>query len=311
VTYPPPSGQDPYHGQGEPQQPGAGQGGWQMPPPEPTQQMPQPSQTQPLYPQAQPAPPDFYGQPGQPPQQPPQQPYPGQSYQGANPYAQPLPGQYPQQGEYPYGQPGQPGQPPYDYGYGAGYGAPPPNNAGSKNAMIAVVIAVALLAGGFSAYWFGFHDKNPKPSPIALGSTLPDSTAAPSDTGGTDTGAPSDSAAPSPTDTTAAQIAALQALMATMNDQGCKSAFQAIITFEQAAQTDAGNDTAIINDYDTAISSLEAAQNQAQNANAAAAIGQVVSDWKSYTAALAGGQTPDDSVLTTDGQTLAQACLAS
>lgn len=306
MTYPPSSGQDPYQGQGEPQQPGMGQGGWQMPPPEPTQPMPQPNQTQPLYPQ--PAPGDFYGQPGQQPQK----PYPGQPYAAENPYAQGQPMQYPQQqGEYPspYGQPGQPGQP--SYPYGPAYGAPPPNANGSKNAMIAVVIAVALLAGGFSAYWFGFHDKNPKPSPIALGSTLPQTTASPSDTGGGDTGSPSDSVAPAPTDTTAAQIAALQALMATMNDQGCKSAFQAIITFEQAAQTDAGDDTAIINDYDTAISSLQAAQNQAQNADAAAAIGQVVSDWKSYTAALAGGGTPDDGVLTTDGQTLAQACLAS
>jgi len=262
--------------------------------------MPQPSQTQPLYPQA--APPDFYGQPGQQPQQ----PYPGQPYGAENPYAQGQPAQYPQQGDYPYGQPGQP-----SYPYAPAYGTPPPNANGSKNAMIAVVIAVALLAGGFSAYWFGFHDKNPKPSPIALGSTLPDSTPAPSDTGGGDTGSPSASAVPAPTDTTAAQIAALQALMATMNDQGCKSAFQAIITFEQAAKTDSGNDTAIINDYDTAIGSLQAAQNQAQNAAAAAAIGQVVTDWKSYTAALAGGGTPDDAVLTTDGQTLAQACLAS
>jgi len=280
-----------------------GQGGWQMPAPEPTQQMPQPNQTQPLYPQA--APPDFYGQPGQQPQQ----PYPGQPYAAENPYAQGQQPQYPQQGEYPYGQPGQPGQP--SYPYGPAYGAPPPNTPGSKNAMIAVVITVALLAGGFSAYWFGFHDKNPKPSPVSLGSTLPDSTAAPSDTGGGDTTSPSNSAAPAPTDTTAAQIAALQALMATMNDRGCKSAFQAIITFEQAAQTDAGNDTAIINDYDTAIGSLQAAQNQAQNADAAAAIGQVVTDWKSFTASLAGGGSPDDSVLTTDGQTLAQACLAS
>lgn len=300
MTYPPSSGQDPYQGQGEPQQPGMGQGGWQMPAPEPTQPMPQPSQTQPLYPQA--APPDFYGQPGQQPQQ----PYPGQPYGPENPYAQGQPVQYPQQGEYPYGQPGQP-----SYPYAPAYGTPPPNANGSKNAMIAVVIAVALLAGGFSAYWFGFHDKNPKPSPIALGSTLPDSTPAPSDTGGGDTGSPSPSVVPAPTDTTAAQIAALQALMATMNDQGCKSAFQAIITFEQAAQTDSGDDTAIINDYDTAIGSLQAAQNQAQNAAAAAAIGQVVTDWKSYTAALAGGGTPDDTVLTTDGQTLAQACLAS
>lgn len=274
-----------------------GQGGWQMPPPEPTQPMPQPHQTQPLYPQAAP---DYYGQQAQ-------QPYPGQQpYSAENPYAQGQQAQYPQQGEYPYGQPGQP-----SYPYGPAYGTPPPNAGGSKNAMIAVVITVALLAGGFSAYWFGFHDKNPKSSPVSLGSTLPDTSAAPTDTGGGDTGSPSDSAVPAPTDTTAAQIAALQALMATMNDQGCKSAFQAIITFEQAAQTDAGNDTAIINDYDTAISSLEAAQNQAQNTDAAAAIGQVVTDWKSYTAALAGGGTPDDTVLTTDGQTLAQACLAS
>lgn len=296
MTYPPSSGQDPYQGQGDPQQPGMGQGGWQMPPPEPTQPMPQPHQTQPLYPQAAP---DYYGQQAQ-------QPYPGQQpYPAENPYAQGQQAQYPQQGEYPYGQPGQPSNP-----YGPAYGTPPPNATGSKNAMIAVVITVALLAGGFSAYWFGFHDKNPKSSPVSLGSTLPETSAAPTDTGG-DTGSPSDSAVPAPTDTTAAQIAALQALMATMNDQGCKSAFQAIITFEQAAQTDAGNDTAIINDYDTAISSLEAAQNQAQNADAAAAIGQVVTDWKSYTAALAGGGTPDDSVLTTDGQTLAQACLAS
>lgn len=307
MTYPP-SGQDPYQGQGEPQQPGADQGGWHMPAPEPTQPLPQPNQTQPIYPQS--ASPDFYGQQGQPQQQ---QPYPGQQpYVGENPYAPSQSGQYPQQqGDYPYGQPGQP-QPPY--AYGAGYSAPPPppTASGSKNAMIAVVIAVALLAGGFSAYWFGFHDKNPKPSPIALGSTLPATSAAPSDTGGaTGTPAASDSAIPAPTDTTAAQIAALQALMATMNDQGCKSAFQAIITFEQRAGTDAGNDTAIITDYDTAISSLEAAQNQAQNPTAAAAIGQVVTDWKSYTAALAGGQTPDDSVMTADGQALAQACLAT
>jgi hypothetical protein len=178
--------------------------------------------------------------------------------------------------------------------------------------MIAITITLALLAGGFSAYWFGFHGKSPTPTPtpIALGSTLAASgsnvgdTQSPSDVG-------SSAPAPSSTDTTGAQIAALQALMATMNDQGCKSAFQAIITFEQAAARDSGDNTALINDYDTAINTLTAAQGEAQNTDAAAAIGQVVTDWKAYTAALAGGQSPSGSTMTSDGQQLAEACLGT
>jgi hypothetical protein len=178
--------------------------------------------------------------------------------------------------------------------------------------MIAISITVALLAGGFSAYWFGFHGKNaaPAPTPIALGSTLAASSSTADDSAGAGDAA-SSAPAPTPTGATGAQIAALQALMATMRDQGCKSAFQAIITFEQQAGQDAGDDTALINDYDTAISSLTAAQGEAQNADAAAAIGQVVTDWKAYTAALAGGQSPSDSTMTSDGQKLAEACLAS
>ena len=258
-----------------------------MPPPEPaqqyepTQQYQQPDFTQPLYPQA-----------GQ------------QPYAGWGQYGQPQ-----QPGQYPYGQP--PGQQGYTYPYG-GYGSPPPKQAGPRNAMVAITITLALLAGGFSAYWFGFHHRNPTPTPtpIALGSTIE---ASPSNAG--DTGNPSGVAssepAPTSTDTTGAQVAALQALMATMTDQGCKSAFQAIITFEQQAARDAGDDTALLNDYDTAIGSLTAAQGEAQNADAAAAIGQVVTDWKAYTAALAGGGSPSDSTMTSDGQQLAEACLAS
>jgi hypothetical protein len=315
VTYPPSSGPEQY-GQGDPQQPGGpdqhspeqyGQeqpggapGGWQMPPPEPTrpyeptQQYQQPDFTQPLYPQAGQQPPQ---------QQPPMQPYPGW-----DPYTQQQQGQYPQPGQYPYGQQGQPG---YTYPYG-GYGAPPPKQNGSRNAWVAIAITLALLAGGFSAYWFGFHRKSPTPTPtpIALGSTLAASASNAGDTGGpSDVG--SSAPAPSSTDTTGAQIAALQALMATMTDQGCKSAFQAIITFEQQAARDSGDDTALIDDYDTAIGSLTAAQGEAQNTDAAAAIGQVVTDWKAYTAALAGGQAPSDSTMTSDGQQLAEACLAS
>jgi hypothetical protein len=307
VTYPPSSGPEQY-GQGNPQQPGGpdqhGQaqpggapGGWQTPAPEPTQQYQQPDFTQPLYPQA--------GQ--QPPQQgPPTQPYPGQPpYPGWDPYAQAQPGQYPQQGQYPYGQAGQQG---YTYPYGGGYGAPPPKQNGSRNAMVAIAITLALLAGGFSAYWFGFHHKSPTPTPtpIALGSTL---AASASDAG--DTGSPGGLGSSAPAPSSGAQIAALQALMATMTDQGCKSAFQAIITFEQAAARDAGDDTALINDYDAAIGSLSAAQGESQNTDAAAAIGQVVTDWKAYTAALAGGGSPSDSAMTSDGQQLAEACLAS
>jgi hypothetical protein len=116
---------------------------------------------------------------------------------------------------------------------------------------------------------------------------------------------------PSPTDSSAAEIAALQALMATMSDQGCKSAFQAIITFEQATTKDAGDDVALLDDYDTAISSLSAAQGEAHDPAAATAIGQMVSDWKAYTAALAGGQSPSNDVISTDSQQLAQACLAT
>jgi flagellar basal body-associated protein FliL len=304
VTHPPSSGPE-QSGQADPQQPsdpyrhgpdqaGGAPDGWQTPAPEPTQQyeptqqFQQPDSTQPLYPQAG--------------QQPPMQAYPGQPYPGWDQNAQQPPGQYP------YGQPGQPG---YTYPYG-GYGSPAPKQNGSRNAMIAITITLALLAGGFSAYWFGFHSTGPAPAqtPAGLGSTLAASASDAADTGNPDD-VGSSAAAPSSTDTSGAQITALEALMATMTDQGCKSAFQAIITFEQAAARDAGDDTALINDYDTAIGSLSAAQGESQNTDAAAAIGQVVTDWKAYTAALAGGGSPSDSAMTSDGQQLAEACLAS
>lgn len=274
--------------------------------------------TQPIYPQ--PGQPDPY--PQQPYQQPAANPYPApqQPYYGVpqNPYGaqdpyvvqDPYAQQQPQQTQYPYAQ-GQ--QQPYGYQYdqsagGYGYGAPMPvqrSANGSRNAMIGVLAAVAVLAIGVSVYWFGFHNTSANGTPTGLGSTH------------TTVTVPPPTAQPSATDTatpdvlgTGNDIAALQALMGTMTDPGCHKAFEALITFEQAAAVDANDDTALLNDYDTAIASLTDAQSQAQDQSKADAIGRVVTDWKAYTATLAAGGTPSNDTMSNDGQQLAAACLA-
>jgi hypothetical protein len=294
VSYPPgvPGGDEQQpSGQQQPQQ-----GGWPGAGADPgaTQPMQPPTAD---YPTAPPPMPDYQQQPQQPYYQPPQQ----------DPYFQQ------QQQQYPYTQQTQPMQQyPYQYdpnagGYGPPMAGPPAGSAAqSRNAMIAVLVAVAVVAIGVSVYWFGFHN-TAKSTPVGLGSTLTGSPAPAT------TPAASTSPSPSPQDssTGGSDVADLQALMATMSDPGCRAAFQSLITFEQASATDSGDDTALLTDYDTAISSLTAAQGQAQNQAAADAIGQVVSDWKQYTAQLAQGETPDDSTLTGDGEQLAAACLAS
>ena len=106
-------------------------------------------------------------------------------------------------------------------------------------------------------------------------------------------------------------MSALQALMATMSDPGCRSAFQTLITFEQSTASDSGDDLALLNDYDKAIASLTDAQSQSEDSDASDAIGQVITDWKAYTAQLADGGTPDDTTMESDGTQLASACLAA
>lgn len=290
LPYPPPQHQAPqYPGQPQQQSPDAAAYG-------------QP--TQPLYPA------NPYGAPQEP--QPPQQAYypgaPQSPYGAQDAYAQDQ-GQF--QGQQPYG---------YQYQYpydpnAVGYGQPMPppaqgTNSGSRNAMIGALVAVAVVAMGVSVYWFGFHDQPAKTTPIGLSSTLSATVAsAPS-------GSPSPSDQPSASDSatsgtldTGDTVAQLQALMATMTDPGCRESFQALITFEQAVAADAGDDTALLTDYDTAIASLNDAQTQAGDNGKSDAIGQLVTDWKSLVSDLAGGGSPDDSAMADDVQQLASACL--
>lgn len=267
-----------------------------------------PVQPDPAYPQQQP-----YQQPAANPYGAPQQPYygdPSQNQYGApDPYAQPQQ----QAVQYPYGQ-GQ--QQPYGYQYdpaAGGYGYAPVlvqgSNNGSRSAMIAVLAVVAVLAIGVSVYWFGFHNKSANGTPVGLGSTHPTTTVSASPQPPTDQPTATDSATPDVLGT-GDDVAQLRALMATMTDPGCREAFSALITFEQAAEADANDDTALLTDYDTAIASLTDAQAQAQDQSKTDAIGQVVTDWKAYTAALAAGGSPSDDTMTNDGQQLAAACLS-
>jgi hypothetical protein len=300
VSYPPvgPGGNEQ---QQQPQGRQPAQGGWPASDPAATQPMSPPTAEYPVAGPPGPGPvnPGPFDSPP-PGATPPEGTYQPPYYQvpPQNPYAQQ---------QYPYAQ----GQQPYPYQYDpnlGGYGPPMPGQGAgsqSRNAMIATLVAVAVLVVGVSVYWFGFRNHSANSTAIAHGSTL-------AGTGATSAAA-SPSASPSPTPNALGtdQAGQLQALMATMNDAGCRAAFQALITFEQASTTDANDYTALLTDYDTAIAGLTSAQQQSQNAAAADAIGQVVSDWKTYTAALAGGQTPPDSTLTTDAEQLTAACLAS
>jgi hypothetical protein len=279
---------------------------------------PEPGQPDPAYPQ------QPYQQPGANPYGAPQQPYyggPQNPYGAQDPYAAQNPyAQQQQAAQYPYqqvqGQQAQ-GQQPYGYQYdpgagGYGYGVPMPAQRpdnGSRNAMIGVLVAVAVLAVGVSVYWFGFHNQSTNGAPVGFGSTHPTATVSASPQPPTDQPSAADSATPDVLGTSD-DVAALRALMATMTDPGCHAAFSALITFEQAAQIDADDDTALLSDYDTAIASLTDAQSQAEDQAKADAIGRVVTDWKAYTAALAAGGTPSDDTMSNDGQQLAAACLS-
>jgi hypothetical protein len=291
------------------------QGGWAQPGPGSTQPM-YPEQTLPdgMYqppqqaPQAQPGP---YGAP--------QQPYYGAAPQ--NPYAVPA-DPYAQQQQAQYGYPqGQQPQPTYPYGQNAydpnaGYGQPMQpqgSNAQGRNALVATCVAVGVLAVGVCVYWFGFHNSGgtPTPSRIALTTSQsplvadsPSASAEPSDTA-----ASTDE--PDPLSTDGGDVSALQELMATMSDPGCRSAFQTLITFEQSTAQDSDDDLALLKDYNTAISSLKDARDQSEDSDASDAISQVITDWKAYTAQLASGGTPDDNTMEDDGAQLASACLAA
>ena len=312
MSYPPvgPGGneqqQPPAHGQGygqpQPQDGPPQQGGWPGYDPAATQPMSPPTAE---YPAAGPPAPGPFGPPP-----------PDPSYQ--QPYYQPTqPNPYPQQ-QYPYGQdPYAQGQQPYPYQYdptlSGGYGQPPMPGQGSgirsRNSMTALLVAVAVVAVGASVYWFGFHQASASGTPVGLGSTLHGTTTAGS---GQNSAGASPSASTTPNVlSTDDQVGQLQELMATMSDPGCRAAFQALITFEQDSTTDSDDDLALISDYDLAIASLISAQELSEDATASDAIGQVVTDWKAYTAALAGGQNPPDDTLTTDGEELTSACLAS
>jgi len=267
-----------------------------------------PTQTAYTPPPAAPAP---YQQ--QPPQQTQQASYypaaPQSPYAAPDPYAQqPQPAQpYPEypQSQQPYGYQYQ-----YQYDPNAyGYAQPPqgrPRNVRARNAWIAIAVAVGIVAAGVSAYWFGFHNQA-NSTPIAHGSTL---TASATPTG-TGSPAPTGSDTPNPLGTGGDEVSTLRALMGTMTDPGCREAFQTLITFDQHSAVDADDDTALVDDYDAAIAGLTTAQADAADAAASQAIGQVVTDWKAFTAALAAGQNPDDTTITNDAQQLTAACLAT
>ncbi len=320
MSYPPggPGGNE----QQQPPAQGYGQGpSGQQPRPQPQDRPPQqggrpgydPAATQPMspptaeYPTAGPTAPGPFGPPPADPAY--QQPY----------YQPPQQNPYPQQ-QYPYGQGPDPyaqGRQPYPYQYDptltGGYGQSPVRAQGtgirSRNSMTALLVAVAVVAAGMSVYWFGFHQSSTNGTPVGLGSTL--RSTATTGSGQNSTGASASASTTQDVLGTDDQVGQLQELMATMNDPGCRAAFQALITFEQDSATDADDDLALMSDYDLAIASLISAQELSEDATASDAIGQVVTDWKAYTAALAGGGNPPDDTLTADGEELTSACLAS
>ncbi len=247
------------------------------------------------------------------------QPEPTTPLPPQGPYgAQPPSGAYPQ-GPYASGPAAPPpwGQQPYDPNVGpyavpgmyAG-GPPPPSGPQrlSRNAIIAIVGVVAVIGAGLGVY-FATSNSNTHLTPTGLGT----STSAPAPT----TAPPTTPASSSPAPTTSSpmplstdpSIEAMQELVATMSDPGCKAAYTTLITFDEATSTDADDESALLQDYSTAVSGLTAAQQQAQSQSVADAIGGMVADWKNYVDEIGSGQTPDDSVLDADSDTLAAACI--